>query len=91
MRTTKGRRVEPLYGVFGSDDRKVYYPSGYPWNCIGRIFTWTDASSPNWNFYGSGVLVGPRHVLCAGHMAPWGSNNWMMKFVPSYYDGVSLD
>jgi len=35
--------------------------------------------------------VGPRHVLCAGHLAPWGSNNWMMKFVPSYYDGVSLD
>jgi V8-like Glu-specific endopeptidase len=91
LRTTDGRRVEPFYGVFGSEDRQVYYPSGYPWRCIGRIFTWTDASTPSWKFYGSGVLVGPRHVLCAGHMAPWGSNNWMMKFVPSYYDGVSLD
>jgi hypothetical protein len=91
LRTTKGGRVEPFYGVFGSDDRKVYYPSGYPWRCIGRVFTWTDASKPNWSFYGSGVLVGSRLVLCAGHMAPWGSNNWMMKFVPSYYDGVSLD
>jgi hypothetical protein len=91
LKTPKGRRVEPFYGVYGSDDRQVYYPSGYPWNCIGRIFTWTNASSPNWSFYGSGVMVGPRHVLCAGHLAPWGSNNWMMKFVPSYYDGVSLN
>jgi hypothetical protein len=29
--------------------------------------------------------------VCAGHLAPWGSTNWMMKFVPSYYDGASLD
>jgi hypothetical protein len=91
LRTPQGRRVEPFYGVFGSDDRQVYYPSGYPWRCIGRVFTWTNASSPSWSFYGSGVLVGPRHVLCAGHLAPWGSNNWMMKFVPGYYDGASLD
>lgn len=91
LRTVDGRLVEPHYGVFGGDDRRVYYPQGYPWRCIGRVFTWTDASSPNWSFYGSGVLVGPRHVLCAGHLAPWGSRNWMMKFVPSYYDGVSLD
>jgi hypothetical protein len=91
LRTIDGRRVEPFYGVFGGEDRQVYYPSGYPLRCIGRIFTWTNASNPNPSSYGSGVLVGPRHVLCAGHMAPWGSSNWMMKFVPSYYDGVSLD
>lgn len=91
LHTSKGQRVEPFYGVFGSDDRQVYLPRGYPWNCIGRIFIWTDATSPNWSFYGTGVLVGPRHVLCAGHLAPWGSKNWKMKFVPSYYDGVSLD
>jgi V8-like Glu-specific endopeptidase len=90
LRTIKGRRLQPAYGVFGSDDRKAYYPSGYPWRCIGRVFTWTDASQPGWSWYGSGVLVGPRHVLTAGHVAPWGSPHWGMLFVPGYYDGSSV-
>ena len=90
LRTIKGRRIHPTYWVFGSDDRQAYYPSGYPWQCIGRVFTWTDASKPGWSFYGSGVLVGPRHVLTAGHVAPWGSANWGMLFVPGYYDGSSV-
>ena len=90
LRTIKGRVIRPSYGVYGSDDRAPYYPSGYPWQCIGRVFTWTDASQPGWSFYGSGVLVGPRHVLTAGHVAPWGSPNWGMLFVPGYYDGSSV-
>lgn len=90
LRTIKGARFRPAYGVFGSDDRQAYYPSGYPWQCIGRVFTWTDATRPGWSFYGSGVLVGPRHVLTAGHVAPWGSANWAMLFVPGYYDGNSV-
>jgi V8-like Glu-specific endopeptidase len=90
MRTIKGGKVQPHYGVYGPDDRLPYYPSGYPWQCIGRIFTWKDSSQPGWSFYGSGVLVGPRHVLTAGHLAPWGSSNWAMLFVPGYYDGNSV-
>jgi V8-like Glu-specific endopeptidase len=90
LRTIKGRRFRPTYGVFGSDDRKAYSPSGYPWQCIGRVFTTTDASKPGWSWSGSGVLVGPRHVLTAGHVAPWGSANWGMLFVPGYYDGSSV-
>lgn len=90
LRTIKGRAIRPAYGVFGSDDRVPYYPSGYPWQCIGRVFTWTDSSQPGWSFYGSGVLVGSRHVLTAGHVAPWGSPNWGMLFVPGYYDGNSV-
>jgi V8-like Glu-specific endopeptidase len=90
LRTIKGSKFRPTYGVFGSDDRQVYYPSGYPWQCIGRVFAWTDASQPGWSWYGSGVLVGPRHVLTAGHVAPWGSANWAMLFVPGYYDGSSV-
>jgi hypothetical protein len=90
LRTIKGRRIRPVYGVFGSDDRKAYYPSGYPWQCIGRVFTRKDASKPGWSWYGSGALVGPRHVLTAGHIAPWGSANWGMLFVPGYYDGSSV-
>src|SRR6266404_4032388 len=47
LRTIKGRRINPSYGVFGNDDRVIFYPQGYPWQCIGRVFTWTDASQPN--------------------------------------------
>ena len=85
-----GYQGEVFYGVFGSDDRAVYYPSGYPWQSVGRIFAWTDASaaSPSWS--GSAVLVGPRLVLTAGHVVPWDASSWMMRFVPAYYDGTSL-
>jgi V8-like Glu-specific endopeptidase len=89
LRRVDGRHIVPHYGVFGADDRQVYYPSGYPWTCIGRIFVWNDFSKPNPGWSGSGVLIGGRVVLTAGHMAPWGSNNWAMRFVPAYYDGDS--
>jgi len=89
MRRLKGQWVRPHYGVFGSDDRQVYFPSGYPWTCIGRIFVWNDFSKPNWAWSGSGVLVGGRVVLTAGHVAPRGSSNWAMQFIPAYFDGAS--
>jgi V8-like Glu-specific endopeptidase len=89
MRRLSGRAIDPHYGVFGPDDRQVFYPSGYPWTCIGRIFVWNDFSQPNPQWSGSGVLIGGRVVLTAGHMAPWGSGNWAMRFIPGYYDGGS--
>ncbi len=89
LRRIDGQKVEPHYGVFGPDDRQVYYPSGYPWNCVGKIFVWNDFSQPFPAWSGSGVLIGGRVVLTAGHMAPWGSNNWAMQFIPAYYDGGS--
>jgi V8-like Glu-specific endopeptidase len=85
-----GYRGEVFYGVFGADDRQVYYPSGYPWQCVGRVFAWTDASASSWAWWGSAVLVGPRVVLTAGHVVPWDASSWMMLFVPAYYDGSSL-
>src|SRR6476659_2731519 len=78
-----GYRGEVYYGVFGADDRQVYYPSGYPWQCVGRIFAWNDASAASWAWSGSAVLVGPRVVLTAGHVVPWDASSWMMLFVPS--------
>jgi V8-like Glu-specific endopeptidase len=89
MRRIDGRKLVPHYGVFGPDNRQVYYPSGYPWTCIGKILVWNDFSQPFPAWSGSGVLIGGRVVLTAGHMAPWGSNNWAMQFIPAFYDGGS--
>ncbi len=91
MRRINGRLIEPYYGVYGPDDRQVYYPSDYPWRCVGRVFVWTNwASGGSWDWWGSGVLVGPRHVMTAGHVCPWGSGSWAMQFIPAYWDGSSV-
>jgi V8-like Glu-specific endopeptidase len=85
-----GRKGELYYGVFPPEDRAVYYPSGYPWQCIGKVYVWNNASaaSPAWS--GSAVLIGPRLALTAGHVVPWDASSWMMRFVPAYYDGSSI-
>lgn len=91
IKTIAGRTLEPYYGIYDNPDaRQVYYPQAYPWRCTGRIFTYTSWPTPNWSWSGSGVLIGPRHVLTAGHVAPWGSSSWAMLFVPGYWDGASI-
>jgi V8-like Glu-specific endopeptidase len=91
IRTIAGRSIEPFYGIYDNPDaRKVYYPEDYPWRCTGRIFTYTTWPTPNWSWSGSGVLIGPRLVLTAGHVAPWGSRSWAMLFIPAYWDGASV-
>jgi V8-like Glu-specific endopeptidase len=85
-----GRTGEVYWGVFPPEDRAVYYPSGYPWQCVGRVFVWNDASAASWAWWGSAVLIGPRLVLTAGHVVPWDASSWMMRFVPGYYDGSSI-
>lgn len=80
-----GRPVDPLI-VFGADDRWSFKDSAWPWGLVGKIFT-----SSGWT--GSGVLVGERLVVTAGHVVPWAdvaAGSWWMKFVPAYYDGSSL-
>jgi hypothetical protein len=85
------RRGELYYGVYPPEDRQVYYPTGYPWQCIGKVYAWNDinATFPSWS--GSGVLIGPRLVLTAGHVVPWDGSAWAMQFIPAYYDGSSLN
>ena len=82
MRRLNGGPIEPL-DVFGNDDRWQFQDAAWPYGLIGRIET-SDGYS------GSGVLVGDRVVVTAGHMVPWGASSWWMRFVPAYYDGVSL-
>ena len=93
LRRRNGRLVVPTdsgraYGEYPA--RAPFYPSSYPWNCIGRIFVWADATAANWSWYGSAVLIGARAILTAGHIVPWGSgSNWKALFVAGYYDGSS--
>lgn len=92
LRRSNGRVVVPtdsgrVYGEYPA--RLPFYPSGYPWQCIGRLFVWADAASPNWSSYGSAALIGPRAVLTAAHMVPWGADCWKALFVAGYYNGAS--
>ena len=90
FRRASRKRVEPHGYIFGPDDRQVYYPSGYPWRCIGIVQAWTNPGNPSPSWYGTGALVGRNVVLTCSHVCPWGASPWMMRFIPAYYDGVSL-
>jgi V8-like Glu-specific endopeptidase len=58
----RGAELDPLI-VWGADDRRVYNDTSYPWGCVCRIVTAAGT--------GSGVIVGPRHVLTASHVVDW--------------------
>jgi V8-like Glu-specific endopeptidase len=84
-----GKRVRPEW-VIGADNRSPYYPNSYPFSLVGRIFVWSDASNPNWAWWGTASLLGARTIMTASHVVPWGSGNWKALFIPAYYDGASI-
>lgn len=57
-----GKVVRPLV-VSQPDGRETFTPHGFPWGCVCRIITGAGS--------GSGVIVGPRHVLTANHVVNW--------------------
>lgn len=61
----RGAKLDPLF-IWGADDRRIYNDTNYPWGCVCRIVTATGV--------GSGVIVGPRHVLTASHVVDWNTN-----------------
>ena len=66
--------------VFSPDDRATFDDTAYPWSTCGRVDT-----AAGW---GSGVMVGPRHLLTASHVVNWRGTNpagWL-KFTPSRFD-----
>jgi V8-like Glu-specific endopeptidase len=81
MRRFDGRIVRPLW-VYDSH-RYAFVDDSWPWGLVGRIFNSAGRS-------GSGSLVGDRLVITAGHMVPWGSGPWWIRFVPAYVNGTSL-
>ncbi len=88
-----GKKVIPHY-IFGTDDREVYYPSGYPWRCVGKVEVWYIIGA-TWHYAweGTGALVGDNIMATASHVFPWFVRDhgygWAMKFTPAYYDGHS--
>lgn len=62
-----GYEYNPLVVFPPHDDRKIYSDLNYPWTCVCRITNATGA-------VGSGVLIGPRHVLTASHMVDWSTD-----------------
>jgi V8-like Glu-specific endopeptidase len=62
--TRRGEKLNPLVIVPPRDDRQPYSATTYPWICVCRI-TRPDGAT------GSGVLIGPRHVLTASHVVQW--------------------
>tara|TARA_R110000823_G_C15895181_1_gene496363 strand:- start:202 stop:1179 length:978 start_codon:yes stop_codon:yes gene_type:complete len=64
--TFKGKETNPLT-MFSPEDRRIYNDLSYPWGTICRVVTAAGA--------GSGVIVGPRHVVTASHVVDWSGNS----------------
>lgn len=73
------REATPLH-IINNDDRKVYNDWRYPWGLVCRV-NGTGGS------FGSGVLVGPRHVLTASHVVDW--NNLILSVDVHAFDGAA--
>ena len=69
--------------VFGADERRAFRDTSYPWSTVGLVQTNRGS--------GSGVMIGPRHLLTVSHVIDWTAPpgfaaDWV-RFTPSYYDG----
>ena len=69
--------------IFGTDDRYLFQDTSFPWRITGKVRT-----AGGW---GSGTMIGPRHVLTASHVINWNSDGrgavgWV-TFTPGYFDG----
>ncbi len=65
--THHGHDLEPAV-VWGHDDRQVFHDLAYPWGCVCKILRPSGG-------HGSGVIVGPRHVLTASHCIDWNTSD----------------
>lgn len=78
---TGRRRVATT--IFGADDRRIFQDTHYPWSTVGLVQTNRGS--------GSGVMIGPRHLLTVSHVIDWAAPpgfaaDWV-RFTPSYFDG----
>lgn len=69
--------------IFGADNRRAFQDTSYPWSTVGLVETNRGS--------GSGVMIGPRHLLTVSHVIDWTAPpgfaaDWV-RFTPSYFDG----
>lgn len=69
--------------IFGADNRMTFQDTHYPWSTVGLVQTNRGS--------GSGVMIGPRHLLTVSHVIDWSAPpgfaaDWV-RFTPSYFDG----
>jgi V8-like Glu-specific endopeptidase len=69
--------------VFNPDNRSAFQDTAYPWSTVGLVQTNRGS--------GSGVMIGPRHLLTVSHVIDWSAPegfaaDWV-RFTPSYFDG----
>jgi hypothetical protein len=57
------RRIVRPTTVFSPDDRLVFQDTSYPWGTVGLVQTARGS--------GSGVVIGPRHLLTVSHVIDW--------------------
>ncbi len=63
----RGVDLNPLVAIWPPETSNVYNDTSYPWGCVCRITTAAGRA-------GSGVLIGPRHVLTASHCVDWSTD-----------------
>jgi V8-like Glu-specific endopeptidase len=78
---SRNRRVATT--IFGGDDRRAFQDTNYPWSTVGLVQTDRGV--------GSGVMIGPRHLLTVSHVIDWSPSpgfaaDWV-RFTPSFFDG----
>jgi V8-like Glu-specific endopeptidase len=64
--------------IFGDDDRRVFNDTSYPFSTLGYVQTSKTT--------GSGVMVGPRHMLTASHLIDWANGGGWLTFSPMQFD-----
>ena len=66
--------------LFNPEERYVFSDTAFPWCTCGKVET-----EAGW---GSGVMIGPRHMMTASHVVVWKPGNtcgWI-KFTPLKFD-----
>lgn len=66
--------------LFNPDERYTFSDTSFPWCTCGKVET-----ESGW---GSGVMIGPRHMMTASHVIVWKPGNtcgWV-KFTPLKFD-----
>jgi V8-like Glu-specific endopeptidase len=65
----RGKQLRPRVDYAPAGTESYNDPNTYPWRCVCRVIDGGIGKR------GSGVLIGPRHVLTASHCVAWNSSN----------------